>query len=292
MKKEILLKEFRDKADTYLKFTTDNTKDKRKRANYINRKINELRDEYTNNILNSNKSDSDKLDNILLTAYVSYIVMLEYRNAVWEYEYMAFSRRIGEIWEPFCKIPFEFPVKELRIFKPPTFKKVQTDLKNEIKDYVSSLKLSTQEKKQLLDYYKKQSLLIGSGNINLSLDLHFYQDEKYYHVDYKSGFSSNEKGNTNRLLMVASVYKDLSKNNKNLLFIRQPEENNNHYLQTLKNSGIWEVYCADEVYKQINKFTGFDMKNWMDNNMNWKEDISPDFKNFLENNDLLKYLTW
>lgn len=292
MKKKQLLEEFRKEADIFLEFTTENTNDKRKRATYINRKINELRDEYTNNIVNSEQSDSEKLDNILLTAYVSYIVMLEYRNTVWDYEYMAFSRRIGEIWEPFCKIPFEYPINDLEIFEPPTFKKVQTDLKNEIKEYVSSLNLSDSKKKKLLHYYKKQSLLIGSGNINLSLDLHFYQNKIYHHVDYKSGFSSNEKGNTNRLLMVASVYKDLSSANKNLLFIRQPEESNNHYLQTLKNSNLWEVYCAEEVYKKIDEFTGFNMKKWIDVNMNWKEDISPDFKIYLENNDLIKYLTW
>lgn len=36
-----------------------------------------------------------------------------------------------------------------------------------------------------------------------------------------------------------------------ILFVRQPEEQNNHYLQTLKNSGYWDVYCAQDTYQAI-----------------------------------------
>lgn len=41
------------------------------------------------------------LEGILLITYTNYIVMMESRNDVWPYEYMAFARRIGELWEPF-----------------------------------------------------------------------------------------------------------------------------------------------------------------------------------------------
>lgn len=59
------------------------------------------------------KWDNEKLLNeILMITYASYIVMLEYRNKVWEYDYMSFSRRIGELWETFCKLPFEYPMKK------------------------------------------------------------------------------------------------------------------------------------------------------------------------------------
>lgn len=33
--------------------------------------------------------------------------MIDFRNSIWSYDYMAFSRRIGEIWKPFCKLCFE-----------------------------------------------------------------------------------------------------------------------------------------------------------------------------------------
>lgn len=56
-------------------------------------------------------TQSELLDEILIITYASYIVMLDARNSVWPYEYMAFARRIGELWEPFCKLPFEYPIK-------------------------------------------------------------------------------------------------------------------------------------------------------------------------------------
>ncbi len=218
--------------------------------------------------------------------------MLEYRNKVWGYDYMAFSRRIGEIWEPFCKLPFEYPVNELQLYSPPDFLYVQSVLKKEIQDLVDNISISADEKKKLLQYYQAVWNLIDSGSISLSLDLHFIQNEIYYDVDYKSGFSSNEKGNTNRLLLVASIYQSLPEEHENLIFVRQKEEENNHYLQTLKNSPYWQVYCADEAYEKINEFTGFDLKGWMNENMDWKNDISPEFKDYLVEHDLLKYLTW
>ncbi|MFC0643682.1 MULTISPECIES: hypothetical protein [Bacilli] len=292
MEKNELLKKFREEADTYLEKTTSSTKDKKKQASYINKKVTELRNTYTDAILITDDSSAKKLDNILLTAYVSYIVMLEYRNKVWKYDYMAFSRRIGEMWEPFCKIPFSYPVKDLDIYDPPSFKSVQLALETEIKEYINTLEIGDNKKSELLEYYNRQSLLIGSGSISLDLDLHFTQNNIYYNVDYKSGFNSNEKGNTNRLLMVASIYKGLSTKNKTLLFVRQPEAENNHYLQTLKNSSLWEVYTSDDTYNKIHEFTGFDLKSWMTAHMNWAEDISPEFKEYLIENDLSKYLTW
>lgn len=291
MEKSDLLKEIREQADSFLDYSLA-YKDKKKKATYINNKVTELRYDYIEAIVASKEDSAKKLDNILLVTYVSYIVMLEYRNRVWNYEYMSFSRRIGELWEPFCKIPFYYPVNDLELYTPPTFKSIEIMLKNEFRDYIEKLNISEDEKKQLSEYYKKQSLLIGSGSISLNLDLHFIQDGINYNIDYKSGFSSNEKGNTNRLLMVASIYKGLSNENKTLLFVRQPEEENNHYLQTLKNSKLWEVYTSQSAYEKIKDFTGFDLKNWMNYYMNWDEDISPDFKEYLIANDLFKYLTW
>jgi hypothetical protein len=46
--------------------------------------------------------------------------------------------------------------------------------------------------------YQKVWILVTSGEIKLELDLHFENGENDFVVDFKSGFSSNEKGNTNR----------------------------------------------------------------------------------------------
>lgn len=206
---------------------------------------------------------------------------------------MSFSRRIGELWEPFCKLPFEYPLTELSIYTPPDIEDVKNTLKAEIGDLICNLNISESEKTKLLKYYQAIWALIDKGgNVSLTLDLHFEQLEEFYDVDYKSGFSSNEKGNTNRLLLVASIYKSLPDTHNNLIFVRQKEEENNHYLQTLKHSGMWDVYCADETYAKIAEFTGFDMRYWMENNMDWENDILPEFRVYLQSNDLIKYLTW
>ena len=124
------------------------------------------------------------------------------------------------------------------------------------------------------------------------MDLHFEQAGIHYNCDFKSGFSSNEKGNTNRLLLVASIYNSLGDIEKTLLFVRQSEDENNHYLQTLKNSPYWDVYCADDCYAAIKSFTGFDIRSWLDSNADWIYDISDELRTHLRENDLLKYLTW
>lgn len=114
-----------------------------------------------------------------------------------------------------------------------------------------------------------------------------------YNIDFKSGFQSNEKGNTNRLLLVASIYKNiLSGNNKCLLFVRAEEDDNNHYLQTLKNSGIWGVYCGSETYSQINTYSGFNIANWINENIEWENDLDQDTLTHFNENDLVKYLSW
>ncbi|MCI5158296.1 MAG: hypothetical protein D3906_07595 [Candidatus Electrothrix sp. AUS1_2] len=234
------------------------------------------------------------LNNILMVTYCSYVTMIEYRNRAWPYEYMAFARRIGELWEPFCKNCFDFPVRgDVELFEPPLFSDVKEQLQEEIRQYIENLNLSVEEKAQLLEYYDKVWSLVTSGEIKLELDLHFRINGSQYNVDFKSGFQSNEKGNTNRLLLVASIYKNIiGGNNECFLFVRADEDQNNHYLQTLKNSGIWDVYCGSETYEQINHYSGFDLTSWIENNIQWEEDLDRDTQSHFQRNDLVKYLSW
>lgn len=263
-------------------------------ASAINQFINDIRDNSIRSLkAHSNElTQSELLDEILIITYASYIVMLDTRNSVWPYEYMAFARRIGELWEPFCKLPFEYPIKKLTIISPPDFNKVQDTIKKDATNYIDSLKLDQETKDELKRHYAIPWTMVDSGGIKLGLDLHFEQDGIHYNCDFKSGFSSNEKGNTNRLLLVASIYNSLGEIEKTILFVRQPEDDNNHYLQTLKNSPYWDVYCANDGYAAMKRFTGFDMREWLDNNVDWENDISSELREHLEKNDLLRYLTW
>ena len=287
---------FRDVGDTILADLEKTKKSRKDMASEINKCIKEYREQEIKRIETIAKTDAwnnqTLLNEILMLTYASYIVMLEYRNKVWEYEYMAFARRIGELWEPFCKLAFDFPVKSLSIIDPPNFDEVQTKIKSNAAEYIDSLDLSREIKEELKRHYDIPWTMVDSGGIKLGLDLHFEQDGIHYNCDFKSGFSSNEKGNTNRLLLVASIYNSLGEIEKTILFVRQPEDDNNHYLQTLKNSPYWDVYCANDSYAAMREFTGFDMRKWLDENADWQNDISEEFRQHLQENDLLKYLTW
>ncbi|MHB8596211.1 MAG: hypothetical protein ACYDER_05300 [Ktedonobacteraceae bacterium] len=205
---------------------------------------------------------------------------------------MAFSRRVGELWEPFCKLCFEFPLSKAVLFIPPLFSDVKKRLTNEIDEYIHQLNITQEQKEELKRYYIKVWSLIISGEIQLELDLHFMLDDEKYVVDFKSGFGSNEKGNTNRLLMVATIYESLEANYHCLLLVRADEDKNNAYFQILKNSGIWSAYCGDEAYARIREFSGFNLKQWITNSVDWKSDLLPEMSQYLGSNKLEHYLAW
>ena len=236
-------------------------------------------------------SNQELLECILMITYTNDIVMLESRNSIWEYDYMAFSRRIGELWEPFCKLCFIYPLTNIRLFVPPLFEEVKQNLTNEISDYIDGLRITIREKERLKIYYNKVWGLVTSGDIQLECDLHFTDGINKYIVDFKSGFGSNEKGNTNRLLLVGSIYHNIEGEKYNcLIFVRASE--NNHYLTTLQNSEVWKISCGIETYEQICSFTGYDIHNWINRNIDWMNDFTPQMRESIAKNGLEKYLIW
>lgn len=294
--KSELLQYYRSRAEEFLseiKLTYGNSQFK-EQASAINKSLIETKDNLLATLLqtayNEKWTNKEKLESILIITYANYIVMLESRNDVWPYEYMTFSRRIGELWEPFCKLCFAYPINKVTLFIPPLFSDVKKKLANEIEVYIDKLKISKLEKEQLKKYYHKVWGLVTSGEIKLELDLHFIFNKQKYVVDFKSGFGSNEKGNTNRLLLVASIYQNLEENYKCMIFVRADE--NNHYFQTLKNSGIWDAFSGSEAYKQMKLYSGFDIKKWVELNVNWETDFKHETMQFLKQNHLDQYLIW
>jgi len=270
----------------------------KKRAGAINKKV-ILTSETIKTIIfqrssSQNWTKEEILKSILMVTYCSYVVMIEFRNRAWAYEYMTFARRIGELWEPFCKLCFHYPIRaDMQLCEAPLFSDVKEKLQDEISQYINSLNISENQKMNLLNYYNKVWSLVTSGEIKLELDLHFTIKNTHYNIDFKSGFQSNEKGNTNRLLLVASIYKNIiAQNNECMLFVRAEEDDNNHYLQTLKNSGIWNVFCANETYNKIYEYSGFNLTEWIDNNIDWNNDLESDTLSYFQRNDLIKYLSW
>lgn len=262
--------------------------------------INKASQESFRNVLSSllgtaateNWTPEEKLSALLTANYASYIAMLELRNEVWTYEYMAFSRRIGELWEKFVRTAFDYAPRGLTYFIPPLFADVRKGLKKELTEYISQLPVSGEQRRELLEYYEKVWSLVDSGEINLESDIHFEFQGRRINIDLKSGFGSNEKGNTNRLLMVAAIYKNLEAGYKNVLLVRARENQNNHYFRTLRDSGIWEAYCGADAYAQMRTFTGFDIDAWIKANIDWHNDFATDTLTHFRSNNLLPYLEW
>lgn len=269
--------------------------DYKKKASALNKAIGKSRDNLIAILEEKARyehwSNTEILECVLMITYTNDVVMLESRNSIWEYEYMSFSRRIGELWEPFCKLCFKYPKTSISSFIPPLFAEVREDLTKEITQYIQKLHIKEEEKVQLKKYYDKVWKLVTSGEIQLECDLHFTDGKTKYVVDFKSGFGSNEKGNTNRLLLMGSIYNNIESDTyKCLIFVRSSE--NNHYLTTLQNSGVWNTFCGIDTYHQIQHFTGFDLHTWINNNVNWMEDFAPQMNTSIKNNELQNYLIW
>lgn len=296
-RKRALLDYFRSRASEILNdlALTYSAEDFKKKASAFNKAIIQSKENLLANLeevaRNEHWTKLELLECVLLVTYTNDVVMLEVRNIIWEYDYMAFSRRIGELWEPFCKLCFKYPSTNISSFIPPLFAEVKNDLTTEITSYINELTISTQEKEQLQKYYDKVWNLVTSGEIQLECDLHFTDGTTKYIVDFKSGFGSNEKGNTNRLLLVGSIYKNIeTEKYKCLIFVRSTE--NNHYLTTLQNSSVWNTYCGTNTYNEIKRFTGFDIHRWIEQNVDWTNDFNAQMVNTIEKNELQDYLIW
>lgn len=265
-----------------------------KRADAINKSLNKTKHQFITTLLQQAEkedwSNQEKLESLLMITYCHIVVMIESRNSVRLYEYMDFSRRVGELWDPFCQLCFDFPLTDISLFIPPLFSDAKKKLSKEITDYIGALTIAPEQKEELIKYYDKVWSLVTSGEIQLELDLHFTQNGNRYVVDFKSGFGSNEKGNLNRLLLVATVYRYLDEKYKCMLFVRAEE--NNSYFDTLKNSGVWEAYCGNEAYGKIREYSGYNLKNWIDTKINWANDFKPETIAHFQEQNLLQYLSW
>ena len=295
-KKQELLAYFGDRASEFLVQIKSQFSETEfsKRASAINRALNQTKDNLITTLLQQAEKEKwtnqEKLEAILMITYCNIVVMIESGNSVRPYEYMDFSRKVGELGDPFCKLCFYYPINDLSLFIPPLFSEVKKKMTDEIADYIDNLMITDEEKQELKKYYDKVWSLVSSGEIQLELDLHFSHNEQKYVVDFKSGFGSNEKGNTNRLLLVATIYQNLDDNYKCLLFVRAEE--NNSYFNTLKNSGIWEAYCGGEAYQKISEYSGYNLKQWTETNIDWANDFNAETTQHLTDNNLLQYLLW
>lgn len=203
------------------------------------------------------------LNDILRYEYAYICAALNLRNQVWEYNFMDFSRRLGEFWESFCKAAFRNA--DIKMYSPPKFDSVRQELK----------------------LPKKLMPLIGE--VNLRQDVTFFHDRKLHVIDLKGSLNSNEKGHIERLLRVGVVYELWKPRSKRLVLVREPDENN-HYLDKL--TACWEVHAGDDAYLKIKDITGVDLKAWVDRNVDFKKHLDRRILSVVRDQKLEKYLSW
>lgn len=169
--KEQLLSYFRNISNRKLIDIQRSIRDYKKQALMINAFIRNIREQIISDMLHEASvnrwQNADILDAVLMITYAADIVMLESRNNVWPYEYMAFARRIGELWEPFCKEAFHYSVKPLNLIIPPVFEEIQDMLIRNIEEYISNLTVDSVIRRQLMYYYRIPWSMVDSGGTKL-----------------------------------------------------------------------------------------------------------------------------
>lgn len=230
---------------------------------------------------------SERQSALITLQYCLSVISLEYRHSVWPYEYMAFSRRIGELWERFCSACWDHPAKDhVQRIDEPKFSEISQKIRERIMDNSVGARGRGEIEVDL------DNLLQLIGEINMKEDEVFEVDGVPHVVDFKSGFGSNEKGNMLRLMAVGRAYKLWNPDTELLLLVRQ--NNNNNYLNVLRRAGLWSVFCGDEAYEKIDQLTGSDMATIRPSIVDFDTDLSADFQSDIDAHlsNLKSYLEW
>jgi len=279
MEKLELLQQYRSIHDRVLH--DPNGLNPRKLGQYSNQLHNELLAEMTEKI-------SLIEDNVtpLLRNYYCYVVsMLETRHRILPYNDIEFSRRVGEVWEKFCNLILQNQFSSAQTIDEPKasdfFQKLDTDIND----------LTIDGKPQKLGELKD---LISSliGNIDLGLDYFGESNGSVFGIDFKSGFGSNEKGNTERILQVGRAYRYLQPSTKLNVLVRQNE--NNNYLKKIENSGIWNVETGKNAYLFLENISNCSVISFLETELSFEKDFNAEiFKDIgktVNNRD--QYLNW
>lgn len=265
---------------------TSTTATSKEKATQVNNALNGIlipvKDHFTQ--LN-NLDNEDKAIMALIVQYVFTCLSIENRHIVWNYNSIDFSRRIGELWERFCSVAWDYSTIATR-FTPPNFSVVTTAFLNK----AQTLSVGCPHQQEIINLVN--DLLQIIGDINLKEDEMFHVGKTRYVVDFKSGFGSNEKGNMLRLQAVSHAYKRFDPNTQLLLLVRQ--NTNNNYLNVLQQSQTWDIYTGTQTYQKIEDLTNVNILWVIQNVVNFRNDLSPSFLKYLRTTagTPINYLDW
>lgn len=260
--------------------------DKKEKAKQVNAALNAVltlvKDTFTQQ---QNLDTEDKAIMALIVQYVFTCLSLENRHTVWNYNSIDFSRRVGELWERFCSVAWDYSTSAIR-FNAPNFSVVTTSIINR----AQTLTTSSPQQQDILDLVN--DLLEIIGDINLKEDEMFHLNGTRYVVDFKSGFGSNEKGNMLRLQAVSRAYKRFDPNTNLLLLVRQ--NTNNNYLNVLRQSQTWDIYTGTQSYQKIQALTNVKILWVIQNVVDFRNDLPQSFLTYLQttSGNPINYLDW
>ena len=273
MDKNALFKEYRVIYSNVIQ--NHKNKDNRAKGKISNTEHNIKRLELHNNLV----LQKSNLDAILRNYYCYVVSMIETRHKLIEYNDIEFSRRIGEVWEKFCSLILENPFSKIKKVKEPDSSQFYKKLESDFEKFENS--------KELFD-----TIVSFIGNLDLHLDFFGEKNGKKFGIDFKSGFGSNEKGNTERILQVGKAYNYLNPDVILSVLVRQNE--NNNYLKTIEKSKIWKVSKGKNSYRYLETLCGSNITNFLKTELDFKKDFQKDvFKSLgktVVNRDI--YLNW
>lgn len=231
-----------------------------------------------------------RLERVLSVELATIAANLDVRNRIWPYEYMAFSRRVGALWESLVRRCFEHaPREDFELAEAPgAFSTLYAER-------VSGLMADLQAAggSELAERFRSISEFVDPSAVNLALDEHCRVGGVPYHIDLKLSFGSNEKGNCSRLMEVGRAYHGFVEGEQRcLVLVARGEDATNHYFKKLANSGYWDARVGSKAYAHIHELTGFDLRAWIDAHVDWKALLSPETYEHFDEQDLLGYLEW
>ena len=283
--KRTYLEYFHDKIPPHVDDISSSGETHQNKAKRVNKVISDHRDLLVSQI-DGNAPLEERQERLLVLQYAVSVVSLEYRHAVWPYEYMALSRRVGELWERFCAAAWDIPSRpHVERTNAPKFTHVLSKIEAALLDHAQEAR-----KAETADILENLRDLIGE--INMVEDEVFSVDDNPHVIDFKSGFGSNEKGNMLRLRTVGKAYKLWNPDTELLFLVRQ--EQNNNYLNVIKNEGLWSVHCGRAAYDKIEELTGAPMNKIREQVICFEDDLSKRFWDDLNEHlsDLSGYLKW
>lgn len=217
--------------------------------------------------------------------YCYAVSMIETRDRFHPYNEIEYSRRNGEMWEKFATLCLISPDSNINEVST----EANNNFRNKITQSIENMAIQNNGN-ELLKF--KAFILSLVDSINLDIDFVGQKNGKLIGIDFKSGFSSNEKGNTTRILKVGAAYSFAEIDIKLYLLVRQSL--NNSYLDKISESSDWEVHTGINAYRILEELSGQNLRSFVEQEVQFMSDFLPAVGKSLRNNitGIEKYTQW